>query len=571
MKTIEPWSSGSGSTAPAAAPARRWPPRPPTPPPDRQRRLTGTRIGSGTAVRPSRLRTPIPLIDCPHDRSGHRHGQRGRRRPGRRFAGQRASCSTPTSRASRPRQPGRSTRWWPSTSTGPGPARGPSRRGPRGRQSWGPLHGLPMTIKDAFETEGLVTTSGAPELAAHVPTVDADAVARLKAAGAIVFAKTNLPLYAGDVQTYNEVYGVTNNPWDLTGTSGGSSGGAAAALATGMTLLELGSDIGGSIRNPTHYCGVFGHKPTWGAVSRARPHPRPARRGRSGRRPERGRAHGALGGRPRAGHGRAGRRRVRRAGRRLPPARPDLLGSAATCGWGCGWLDDPVAPTDVRRARAARGGGPRPSRAPAPPWRDDVRPATSLEEQHLVYLQLLLGGRRRRLPEDVHAWSWPRWWRPPSTPATPPGRRHGARHQPEPSPRLACGRTRPATRSRASGPTCSSEVDVMLTPVTPVAAILHDTETSRWTSAPSQVERPDPALLQPAGVGRAGHAAAAAGHGGADRADARAACRSACRSSGPTTATAPRWRRRPGSRRSWAASSPRRGPDQSTRLALAAR
>ncbi len=134
-------------------------------------------------------------------------------------------------------------------------------------ETWGPLHGLPMTVKDSFETEGLVTTSGAPELADHVPATDADPVARLKAAGAIVFGKTNLPLYAGDQQTYNEVYGRTNNPWDLDRGVGGSSGGAAAALAAGLTGFELGSDIGGSIRNPAHYCGVFGHKPTWGIVS----------------------------------------------------------------------------------------------------------------------------------------------------------------------------------------------------------------------------------------------------------------------------------------------------------------
>jgi amidase len=133
-------------------------------------------------------------------------------------------------------------------------------------ESWGPLHGLPMTVKDAFETAGVVTTSGAPELRAHVPERDADAVARLRAAGAVVFGKTNLPLYAGDVETFNEVYGRTNNPWALDRAVGGSSGGAAAALAAGQTGFELGSDIGGSIRNPAHYCGVFGLKPTWGIV-----------------------------------------------------------------------------------------------------------------------------------------------------------------------------------------------------------------------------------------------------------------------------------------------------------------
>jgi amidase len=131
----------------------------------------------------------------------------------------------------------------------------------------GALHGLPMTVKDTLETEGLRTTAGAPELAGHVPARDADAVARLRSAGAIIFGKTNTPIYASDVQTFNPVFGVTSNPWDLARIPGGSSGGAAAALAAGLTGLELGSDIGGSIRNPAHFCGVFGHKPSWGLVS----------------------------------------------------------------------------------------------------------------------------------------------------------------------------------------------------------------------------------------------------------------------------------------------------------------
>lgn len=130
----------------------------------------------------------------------------------------------------------------------------------------GPLHGIPMTIKDALETAGLVTTSGAPELRDHVPTADAVAVERAVAAGAIVLGKTNLPMYAGDWQTYNEVYGRTNNPWDVTRTVGGSSGGSAASLAAGFVPLEIGSDIAGSIRNPAHYCGVYGHKPSYGIV-----------------------------------------------------------------------------------------------------------------------------------------------------------------------------------------------------------------------------------------------------------------------------------------------------------------
>jgi amidase len=130
----------------------------------------------------------------------------------------------------------------------------------------GPLHGVPMTIKDSFSTVGMRTTSGAPELSDHVPEVDAVPVSRLRAAGAVVFGKTNLPIYAGDVQSYNEVFGTTNNPWDPTRAVGGSSGGSAAALAAGFTPLELGSDIGGSIRNPSHCCGTLGHKPSYRIV-----------------------------------------------------------------------------------------------------------------------------------------------------------------------------------------------------------------------------------------------------------------------------------------------------------------
>lgn len=128
------------------------------------------------------------------------------------------------------------------------------------------LHGVPMTIKDSFPLEGSVTTSGSPDLADHVPTEDAWPVARLREAGAIPFAKTNLPLFAGDIQSYNDVYGTTNNPHDVERTPGGSSGGSAAALAMGFTPIELGSDIGGSIRVPAHYSGVMGLKPSYGIV-----------------------------------------------------------------------------------------------------------------------------------------------------------------------------------------------------------------------------------------------------------------------------------------------------------------
>ena len=130
----------------------------------------------------------------------------------------------------------------------------------------GPLHGLPVTIKDAIETEGIRSTGGARELTDHVPTADAPAVARLKDAGAIVFGKTNLPRWSADFQTYNDIFGVTSNPWDLDRTVGGSSGGAAAAVAAGFTSFELGTDIGGSVRIPAHCCGVFSLKPSFGVI-----------------------------------------------------------------------------------------------------------------------------------------------------------------------------------------------------------------------------------------------------------------------------------------------------------------
>ncbi len=123
-----------------------------------------------------------------------------------------------------------------------------------------------MTVKDAIETRVMRSTGGAVELSNHVPESDAPAVARLREAGAIVFGKTNLPRWSSNSQTYNDIFGVTVNPWDVTRTAGGSSGGAAAAVATGMTPLELGTDVMGSIRIPASFCGVYGLKPTYGLV-----------------------------------------------------------------------------------------------------------------------------------------------------------------------------------------------------------------------------------------------------------------------------------------------------------------
>jgi amidase len=132
---------------------------------------------------------------------------------------------------------------------------------------WGPLHGVPMTIKESYDIEGLPTCWGLEEHANSVATKDSVTVERMKGAGVTLFGKTNVPVLLADWQSYNPVYGSTNNPWDKTRTPGGSSGGSAVALATGMSAIESGSDIGASIRNPAHYCGVFGHKPTFGIVS----------------------------------------------------------------------------------------------------------------------------------------------------------------------------------------------------------------------------------------------------------------------------------------------------------------
>jgi len=128
------------------------------------------------------------------------------------------------------------------------------------------LLGLPITIKEPFNIAGLPTTWGFPQFKDFVPKEDALIVARVKGAGAVILGKTNVPVGLGDFQSYNDIYGTTNNPWNLARSPGGSSGGSAAALAAGYGPLSLGSDIGGSLRMPAHFCGVYAHKPTLGVV-----------------------------------------------------------------------------------------------------------------------------------------------------------------------------------------------------------------------------------------------------------------------------------------------------------------
>ncbi|ACU71496.1 Amidase [Catenulispora acidiphila DSM 44928] len=129
-----------------------------------------------------------------------------------------------------------------------------------------PLLGIPVTVKESYNMAGLPTTWGMPHHGNYMPAEDSVQVSRLKDAGAVILGKTNVPLGLQDIQSFNEIYGTTNNPWDHTRTSGGSSGGSAAALASGFGALSIGSDLAGSLRTPAHFCGVYSHKPSLGLV-----------------------------------------------------------------------------------------------------------------------------------------------------------------------------------------------------------------------------------------------------------------------------------------------------------------
>ncbi len=144
-------------------------------------------------------------------------------------------------------------------------ARGADQARARGEDR--PLLGVPITVKESYDIAGLPTTWGMPAHRDHVPVRDAVQVSRVRAAGAVVLGKTNVPLGLQDLQSFNQIYGTTNNPWDHSRTPGGSSGGSAAALAAGFGALSLGSDLAGSLRTPAHFCGVYAHKPTLGLAA----------------------------------------------------------------------------------------------------------------------------------------------------------------------------------------------------------------------------------------------------------------------------------------------------------------
>ncbi len=263
-----------------------------------------------------------------------------------------------------------------------------------------PLEGLPITIKDAFDVAGLPSSGGLPAYRARIPAEDAAAVARLRAAGAVILGKTNVPVFSGDFQSYNPAHGVTSNPWDEARSPGGSSGGAAVAVATGMSAFELGSDLGSSIRWPSHACGVFGLKTSWGLVSTWGAIPPP---------PERRTARNVdlmvAGPIARAAEDLelilpviAGPRDAVRPSPALPePRRKNAEGLRVAL-----WADDPFAPVDREVAEAVREAARRLAGAGAV-GADSARPAVGVAEAFEVYALLNHAVVAYGLPPKIRA------------------------------------------------------------------------------------------------------------------------------------------------------------------------
>jgi amidase len=335
-------------------------------------------------------------------------------------------------------------------------------------ESRGPLHGLPITIKDSLATAGLRTTSGAKALAEYVPPQDAVAVGRLRAAGAIIFGKTNLPEWAGDAQSYNALFGTTNNPWDLHRTPGGSSGGSAAAIAAGLSALELGSDLGGSLRIPAHFCGVYTLKPTAGIVSSQGHIPPPPGRlseadvgvvgplARSAA--DLDLALAAIAGAD-AERGSAWRLE-------LPPPRASSLTEYRIAAW----LDDPYATIDgeivalsERLVAALREVGARVD--------VEARPAVPLAEQHEIAQRLIQGQMASWLPEEDFQSLLARAAAAPAADDSPPVR--WARNITQRARDLQQVEER-RLHLKAAWAEFFRDYDVLLCPVMPTVAIPHD-------------------------------------------------------------------------------------------------
>jgi amidase len=336
----------------------------------------------------------------------------------------------------------------------------------RGEAS-GPLHGLPMTIKDCLATAGLRTTAGSKTLADYVPQEDATAVARLRAAGAIVLGKTNLPEFAGDAQSYNDLFGTTNNPWDVTRTPGGSSGGSAAALAAGLSALELGSDLGGSLRIPAHFCGVYTLKPTYGIVPLQGHIPPPpgvmaemdvgviGPMARSA--VDLDLALTAIAG-PDTAQGVAWRLQ-------LPPPRADALAGYRIAAW----LDDPYGPIDAeivalyqRLIADLRSAGARIDEGARPP---------SLAEGHDIAQRLIQGAMSGWPPDEQYQALLQRAEQAPADDQTPPVRwARNITQRARDYTRVQADRL----RLKAAWADFFRDYDALLCPVMPTAAIPHD-------------------------------------------------------------------------------------------------